>query len=36
MNKEVIQQAIDALEYHTEQTRPIERTRIAIEALKLV
>lgn len=28
--------ALDALEYHTAQTRPIERTQIAIAALKAV
>ena len=28
--------ALDALEYHTAQTRPIERTQIAIEILKAV
>ena len=28
--------ALDALEYHTAQTRPIERTQIAIEILEVV
>ena len=28
-----MKQALEALAYHTEQTRPIERTQLAIEAL---
>lgn len=31
---EVMQQALEALLYHTEQTRPIERTELAIDALR--
>ena len=34
MNKELIQKAIDALEYHTSQTRPINKTNEAIAELK--
>lgn len=30
----VMQQALDALEYHVEQTRPIERTTVAIASLR--
>ena len=30
---ELLAQALGALQYHTEQTRPIERTRLAIEAI---
>lgn len=30
----LLQQALDALEYHSEQTRPIERTAQAIHALR--
>lgn len=33
MSKAAMQQALDALEYHVEQTRPIERTNLAITAL---
>jgi hypothetical protein len=33
-DKEVMQQALDALLYHTEQTRPITRTAAAIAALR--
>lgn len=33
-NTQVMQQALAALEYHTEQTRPIERTCEAMDALK--
>ena len=36
MNKELIQQALDALVYHTQQTRPIGRTKYAIAALEVV
>ena len=32
MSAALIQQLVDALAYHTEQTRPIEQTRAAIEA----
>lgn len=32
--REVMQQALDALEYHREQTRPIQRTANAIAALR--
>ena len=34
MTKELLQQALEALEYHTEQIRPIERTEIAIKTLR--
>jgi len=34
MRREIMQQALDALEYHTMQTRPINHTDKAIEALK--
>lgn len=34
--KDAARFALDALEYHTAQTRPIERTQIAIEILKAV
>lgn len=33
-NRELMQQALDALLYHTEQTRPITRTAAAIAALR--
>jgi hypothetical protein len=33
-HREVMRQALEALEYHTEQTRPIERTSVAIQALR--
>lgn len=32
-DNELLVQALGALQYHTEQTRPIERTRLAIEAI---
>ena len=34
MSNELLQQALDALEYHTEQTRPIQRTEAAIKMLR--
>lgn len=34
MSRELLQQALDALIYHTNQTRPIERTDTAITALR--
>ena len=34
MNKAMFQQALDALVYHTQQTRPIHNTDIAIDALR--
>jgi hypothetical protein len=34
MSREIMQQALDALEYHTMQTRPINHTDKAIDALK--
>jgi hypothetical protein len=34
MNRELLQQALDALEYHTMQTKPINHTDKAIEAIK--
>lgn len=34
MSREIMQQALDALEYHTMQTRPISHTDKAIEALR--
>jgi hypothetical protein len=34
MNRNLLQQALDALEYHTMQTRPINHTDKAIETLK--
>lgn len=34
MSREIMQQALDALEYHTMQTRPISHTDKAIEALE--
>jgi hypothetical protein len=34
MSRELMQQALDALEYHTMQTKPINHTDKAIEALK--
>ncbi len=34
--REVIEQAWDALKYHTEQTRPIHETNEAINALREV
>lgn len=34
MSKEIMQQALDALKYHQEQTRPIQNTIEAIEALE--
>jgi hypothetical protein len=33
-HREVMFRALEALEYHTEQTRPIERTSVAIQALR--
>lgn len=33
-HREVMQQALSALEYHTQQTRPIHNTELAIEALR--
>ena len=33
-DREIMQQALDALEYHTMQTRPISHTDKAIEALR--
>jgi len=33
MSRELLQQALDALEYHTQQTRPIHSTEWAIDAL---
>ena len=33
-DREIMQQALDALEYHTMQTRPISHTDKAIEALE--
>lgn len=35
MSKELLQLALDALEYHTAQTRPIERTSVAIDAIRV-
>lgn len=32
MSKIIIEQLLDALKYHRDQTRPIEKTRVAIEA----
>lgn len=32
MSKVIIEQLLDALKYHRDQTRPIEKTRVAIEA----
>jgi hypothetical protein len=34
MSRELLQQALNALEYHTMQTRPINHTDKAIEAIK--
>lgn len=34
MTHELLQQALDALEYHTAQTRPIHNTELAIETLR--
>ena len=34
IDREIMQQALDALEYHTMQTRPISHTDKAIEALR--
>ena len=34
MSREIMQQALNALEYHTVQTRPIDKTNEAIEALR--
>ena len=34
MTKALLQQALSAMKYHTEQTRPIERTYEAMDALK--
>jgi hypothetical protein len=34
MTKEVLKLALEALEYHTVQTRPIHQTNIAITAIK--
>jgi len=34
MSKEIMQQALDALEYHTMQTRPIYQTGVVIELLE--
>jgi hypothetical protein len=34
MNREILQQALDALIYHRDQTRPIERSDAAITALR--
>lgn len=34
MSTQAMRQALEALEYHTAQTRPIERTNIAITALR--
>ena len=36
MTKKLLQQALDALVYHTQQTRPIGRTKDAIAALEVV
>ena len=36
MTKEIMQQALDALVYHTQQTRPIGRTKDAISVLEAV
>ena len=32
--KALLQQALDALEYHVQQTRPIHQTTLAIEAIR--
>ena len=32
--QELLQQALDALEYHTAQTRPIHNTELAIDAIR--
>ena len=32
--KELLQQSLNALVYHTQQTRPIENTQLAIDALR--
>ena len=34
MSREIMQQALDALKYHTEQTYPFHQTNVAIEALQ--
>jgi len=34
MSREIMQQALDALEYHTMQTRPIYQTGVVIELLE--
>jgi hypothetical protein len=34
MSKEIMQQALDALKYHQEQTRPIYQTGVVIESLE--
>ena len=34
MSREIMQQALDALKYHTEQTYPFHQTNVAIELLK--
>jgi hypothetical protein len=34
MSREIMQQALDALKYHTEHTYPFHQTNVAIEALK--
>jgi hypothetical protein len=34
MNREIMQQALDALKYHTEHTYPFHLTNVAIEALQ--
>lgn len=34
MNRELLQQALDALKYHRDQTRPIHSTQIAIHAIE--
>ena len=34
MNRELLQQALDALKYHTEHTYPFHLTNVAIEALQ--
>jgi len=34
--EEILRQALNALEYHTQQTRPIHNTELAIDALRAV
>ena len=34
MSRELLERAIDALQYHTQQTRPIHNTELMVDALR--